>query len=43
MFARTFDADDTIALDMRDPRARILAIVGTTSFYQASVGHRSMG
>ena len=41
MFARAFHANDTVILDMGDPRARILAIVGTATFDQTSLGHNA--
>jgi hypothetical protein len=39
MLAGAFDADDAPVLDVRDPRARVLAVVRTTSFYELAISH----
>ena len=39
VFARTFHANHALILDVGDPGARILAIVGTATFYKTSLGH----
>jgi hypothetical protein len=41
MFARAFHANHTVILDMGDPGARILAIVGTATFDQTALGHNA--
>jgi len=41
MLARAFHAYDPLVLDVGDPGARILAIVGAATFYLASLGHNA--